>query len=151
MQHIDLATGGWQDYELLDSGDNRKLERFGKFVLIRPETQAIWKPLRPELWKAAHAEFTFKKDKGAWRGKPAPDPWIISWRDDIKFSLRLTSFKHTGVFPEQAPNWEWIAERVKALKQPKVLNLFGYTGIASIVAAKYGAIVTHLDRASRRQ
>ena len=145
MNHIDLSTPGWPDYELLDSGDNKKLERFGKLILIRPETQAIWKPLHPESWKQAGAEFKFDKDKGSWRGKSAPDPWIISWRDDIKFSLRLTSFKHTGVFPEQAPNWEWTHERVSALKQPKVLNLFGYTGIASIVAAKHGALVTHLD------
>jgi 23S rRNA (cytosine1962-C5)-methyltransferase len=145
MNYIDLSTDGWADYELFDSGDNKKLERFGAYVLIRPETQAIWKPVHPELWKRADAEFTFNKDKGSWRGKSITDPWIVSWRDDIKFSLRLTSFKHTGVFPEQAPNWEWISKCVSALKQPKVLNLFGYTGIASIVAAHHGAIVTHLD------
>lgn len=145
MNHIDLATSGWPGYELLDSGDSKKLERFGPHILIRPETQAIWKPLHPELWKSARAEFKFDKDKGSWRGRSMPEPWTISWRDDITFSLRLTSFKHTGVFPEQAPNWEWIAERVKTLEQPKVLNLFGYTGIASIVAAKHGAAVTHLD------
>lgn len=153
-QHIDFATDGWPDYELLDSGNNKKLERFSKLTLVRPETQALWKPLRPELWKRADAEFKFDKEKGFWRGKPAPDPWIISWRDDMKFSLRLASFKHTGVFPEQAPNWEWIDERVSVLakrddgrgdNKPKVMNLFGYTGIASIVAAKHGAFVTHLD------
>lgn len=151
MNHVDLATDGWSDYRLLDSGDNKKLERFGSHVLIRPETQAIWKPLRPELWRSAEAEFKFDKDKGSWRGRSMPEPWVISWRDGIKFSLRLTSFKHTGVFPEQAPNWEWTRGRVTALAKrgdkdrPKVLNLFGYTGIASIVAAKCGALVTHLD------
>jgi 23S rRNA (cytosine1962-C5)-methyltransferase len=153
MQHIDLATSGWPDYELLDSGDNKKLERFGPFILIRPETQAIWKPLHPELWENAAAEFKFDKDKGSWRGKNVPDTWDIVWRDGVRFSLRTGSFKHTGVFPEQAPNWEWIGERVSALAKrggqsadkPKVLNLFGYTGIASIVAAKHGAMVTHLD------
>ncbi|HUC31538.1 MAG TPA: class I SAM-dependent methyltransferase [Candidatus Paceibacterota bacterium] len=153
MNHSDLVTDGWADYELLDSGDNKKLERFGEFVLIRPETQAIWKPLRPELWKAARAEFRFDGGKGSWRGKNTegaiPEKWDISWKNEARFSLRLTAFKHTGVFPEQAPNWEWTAERVKALAksgaQPKVLNLFGYTGIASIVAAKHGALVTHLD------
>jgi 23S rRNA (cytosine1962-C5)-methyltransferase len=147
MNHIDLATDGWPDYELLDSGDNKKLERFGPFALIRPETQAIWKPLRPELWKAAKAEFRFDGGKGSWRSmnKGGSETWDITWRLDARFTLRLTSFKHTGVFPEQAPNWEWIGERVDALKQPKVLNLFGYTGIASIVAAKHGAMVTHLD------
>ena len=160
MQHIDLATSGWPDYELLDSGDNKKLERFGPFVLIRPETQAIWKPLHPELWKTAKAEFRFDGGKGSWRskGNGGAETWDITWNSEARFTLRLTSFKHTGIFPEQAPNWEWIAERVKALAknaphggagnanaQPKVLNLFGYTGIASIVAAKHGAAVMHLD------
>jgi 23S rRNA (cytosine1962-C5)-methyltransferase len=145
IQHIDLTTSGWPDYELLDSGDNKKLERFGALVLIRPETQAIWRPLHPELWEQAAAEFKFDKDKGSWGGENVPDTWDIVWRDGVHFSLRTGSFKHTGVFPEQAPNWEWIAARVETLKQPKVLNLFGYTGIASIVAAKHGALVTHLD------
>jgi 23S rRNA (cytosine1962-C5)-methyltransferase len=151
MQHNDLATNGWPDYELLDSGDNKKLERFGPFVLIRPETQAIWKPLKPALWKQAHAEFRFDGGKGSWRSmnKGGSETWDIAWHNDARFTLRLTSFKHTGVFPEQAPNWEWIGEKVSALAKrggsPKVLNLFGYPGIASIVAAKHGAIVTHLD------
>jgi 23S rRNA (cytosine1962-C5)-methyltransferase len=151
MEHIDLATSGWVDYELIDSGNNKKLERFGAFVLIRPETQAIWKPLHPELWEQAAAEFRFNDGKGSWRGKNVPDKWDIVWHDDVRFSLRTGSFKHTGVFPEQAPNWEWIGEKVSALAKrdnadkPKILNLFGYTGIASIVAAKNGAAVTHLD------
>lgn len=158
MKQIDLATSGWPDYELLDSGNNKKLERFGPFILIRPETQAIWKPLRPELWKSAKAEFRFDGGKGSWRSKGhgGSETWEITWNSDARFILRLTSFKHTGVFPEQAPNWEWIGERVNALVKnaarggngegkPKVLNLFGYTGIASIVAAKNGALVTHLD------
>jgi 23S rRNA (cytosine1962-C5)-methyltransferase len=145
MKQTDLVADGWKDYELLDSGDNKKLERYGSFVIIRPETQAIWKPLRPELWKKADAEFRFEGSKGSWRGKNAPEPWNISWNNDVRFSLRLTSFKHTGVFPEQAPNWEWVQERMKELHQPKVLNLFGYTGVASIVAALHGAQVTHCD------
>jgi 23S rRNA (cytosine1962-C5)-methyltransferase len=150
MKHTDLVPGGWTDYELLDSGDNKKLERYGGFTIIRPETQAIWKPLRPELWKKADAEFRFEGSKGSWRGKNAPQPWNISWKGGVRFSLRLTSFKHTGVFPEQAPNWEWIGERVDRIKRstgqpPKVLNLFGYTGIASIAAALAGAHVTHCD------
>jgi 23S rRNA (cytosine1962-C5)-methyltransferase len=158
MQHIDLTTSGWPDYELLDSGDNKKLERFGPFVLIRPETQAIWKPLRPELWKTAKAEFRFDGGKGSWHSNKhgGSETWEITWNSDARFTLRLTSFKHVGVFPEQAPNWDWIAERVSVLakngthgggneSKPKVLNLFGYTGAASIVAAKHGAHVTHLD------
>jgi 23S rRNA (cytosine1962-C5)-methyltransferase len=154
MENKNLFVGEWPDYELLDSGDNKKLERFGAIVLIRPETQAIWKPLHPELWKGAKAEFFWNDGKGSWRGKDLPDMWDISWHKEATFTLRFTSFKHTGVFPEQAPNWEWVRDRVKALAQsagdragqpPKVLNLFGYTGIASIVAAKHGAHVTHLD------
>ncbi len=150
MQHNDLATNGWSDYELLDSGNNKKLERFGNFVVIRPETQAIWKPLHPELWKRANTEFRFDSGKGIWRGKGMPGTWDISWNNEAHFSLRLTTFKHTGVFPEQEPNWKWITERMDQLAKrggetPKILNLFAYTGIASIVAAKHGALVTHLD------
>jgi 23S rRNA (cytosine1962-C5)-methyltransferase len=156
MKNLDLATAPWSDYELLDSGDNKKLERFGAVVLIRPETQAIWRPQHPELWKQAKAEFRFDGGKGSWSIKKiqddTPDEWSISWNDDARCTLRLTSFKHIGIFPEQAPNWKWIATQTDALKksqggqtQPNVLNLFGYTGIASIVAAKHGARVTHCD------
>jgi 23S rRNA (cytosine1962-C5)-methyltransferase len=152
MENNNLTIGEWPDYELLDSGDNKKLERFGKMILIRPEIQAIWKSLHPELWKSARAEFLWNDGKGSWRGKDLPDMWDISWGKEATFTLRFTNFKHTGIFPEQAPNWEWIRDRVETLKKskiaaepPKVLNLFGYTGIASIVAAKHGAHVTHLD------
>jgi 23S rRNA (cytosine1962-C5)-methyltransferase len=157
MKNIDLTTAPWHDYELLDSGDNKKLERFGAMVLIRPETQAIWRPTHPELWKQAKAEFRFDGGKGSWRFPKignAPEKWNIAWNDDAQCTLRLTSFKHIGIFPEQAPNWEWIAQQVDAQKksqgnsdqfQPNILNLFGYTGIASIVAAKHGAHVTHCD------
>jgi 23S rRNA (cytosine1962-C5)-methyltransferase len=151
MENKNLMVGEWPDYELLDSGNNKKLERFGDIVVIRPETQAIWKPLRPELWKTAKAEFLWNDGKGSWLGKDLPDMWDISWNKEAMFTLRFTSFKHTGVFPEQAPNWEWIRDRVSNLKKlghaqaPKVLNLFGYTGIVSIIAAKHGAVVTHLD------
>ena len=144
MEYINLTTKSWRDYELLDSGDNRKLERYGNYVVIRPETQALWKPARPGLWKRAHAEFRWAEGKGAWAKKNMPESWEIGW-EDIKCQVRLTSFKHTGVFPEQAANWEWIRERVGKLHEPKVLNLFGYTGIASIVAAKSAAHITHVD------
>jgi 23S rRNA (cytosine1962-C5)-methyltransferase len=159
MENKNLTIGAhaseWPDYELLDSGDNKKLERFGSMTLIRPETQAIWRPIHPQLWKQADAEFLWNDGKGSWRGKNLPDMWDVAWNKEALFTLRLTSFKHTGVFPEQAPNWEWIRDRVETLKKsktgsdevqpPKVLNLFGYTGLASIVAAKHGAHVTHLD------
>jgi 23S rRNA (cytosine1962-C5)-methyltransferase len=144
MKNIDLIAEPWSDYELLDSGDNKKLERYGKYIVIRPETQAIWKLLREADWKKAQAEFSWNGGKGAWKNKGIPESWEMKWRD-VRFTARLTSFKHTGIFPEQAVNWEWIAEGVAGLKDPQVLNLFGYTGIASIVAAKNGANVTHID------
>lgn len=170
MQNLNLTTSPWPDYELLDSGGNRKLERYGKFILIRPETQAIWKPARPELWKQAAAEFAWAGGKGKWQrgkdgNKAVPESWRLS-RRDVRFAVRLTSFKHTGIFPEQAENWEWIKDAVgkqgawvpapgsesgtgpagvTERTKPQVLNLFGYTGIASIVAAKAGAQVTHVD------
>lgn len=155
MNSLDLTAHRWEDYELLDSGDNRKLERWGKFVTIRPETQAIWRPARREIWKDSQAEFRFAAGgKGAWHGKQAPEPWTIA-RNGARCSLRLTAFKHTGLFPEQEPNWEWVRERANSLARaaqtkdgaepPRVLNLFGYTGMASIVAAQAGAQVTHCD------
>jgi len=144
MQNLTLIIEPWPDYELLDSGDNRKLERFGKFIIVRPETQAIWKVLKPDLWKQAAGEFAWQDGKGAWRKKKElPESWQMAW-EDIRFSVRLTSFKHTGIFPEQEENWKWIgrAARDRGLH---VLNLFGYTGIAGIAAAKKGARVTHVD------
>ncbi len=143
MKNNDLIATACGDYELLDSGDNMKLERFGKIVLARPETQALWHKLRPELWETAHATFAFKDKKGSWQiHKPVPDSWTVV-RTGLPLIARLTSFKHTGIFPEQAPNWEWIAAQVRP--EMKVLNLFGYTGAATIAAARAGAIVTHVD------
>lgn len=108
MQRKDLTTEGWRDYELLDSGGGMKLERYGKILIARPETQALWKPLRPELWKKAQASFEWKEGKSEWKkNSDVPDSWPLSW-NDIKFTARLTSFKHTGIFPEQAANWEWL-------------------------------------------
>lgn len=144
MKHLNLSVPAWPDYELIDSGLNRKLERFGKHVLIRPETQALWKPAHPEAWRKAESEFRFDEGKGFWHGKKLPETWELAW-EGIRFTVRLTNFKHTGIFPEQAANWAWLRERVKTLGQPNVLNLFGYTGIASIAAAQAGARVTHVD------
>ena len=144
MNNIDLIAEPWEDYELLDSGDNKKLERYGAFTVIRPETQAIWQPSRPVEWKKAQAEFSWNGGKGAWKNKGVPASWEMSW-GDVRFTARLTSFKHTGIFPEQAVNWAWLKKRVAALENPQVLNLFGYTGIASIVGALGGAAVTHID------
>ncbi len=140
-----LVSLPWDDYELLDSGENMKLERLGDIVVARPETQALWQKQRPELWKMAHAIFAFRDKKGAWDiKKSVPESWEIS-HGPLRFLVRLTGFKHTGVFPEQEPNWSWIQDRVTALEAPKVLNLFGYTGIASLAAAHASASVTHVD------
>jgi len=147
-----LTTEPWSDYALLDSGENMKLERFGEIIVARPETQAFWKKQKPELWNNAHATFAFKDKKGAWEiKKSVPESWQLSWHD-ARFLARLTGFKHTGIFPEQAPNWEWLSTQCRDVVRPdmlKVLNLFGYTGIASVVAAQAGAFVTHVD-ASRQ-
>ncbi len=148
MNNIDLISEPWKDYELIDSGNGRKLERFGEHILIRPETQALWKPRESALWKKAQAEFVWKEGKGSWEKKNIPERWEMKWRD-THFEVRPTAFKHIGVFPEQASNWEWLEKKVEANtksgKPTKILNLFGYTGIASIVAAKHGAEVTHVD------
>jgi len=140
-----LVSLPWNDYELLDSGDSMKLERFSEIIVARPETQALWRKVRPELWETAHAEFAFHDKKGSWNmKKPVPESWELAW-NDARLTARLTGFKHTGVFPEQAPNWEWVRAQIAKLDKPKVLNLFGYTGIASVVAARAGALVTHVD------
>jgi 23S rRNA (cytosine1962-C5)-methyltransferase len=144
MKKENLIVGSWDDYELIDSGGNRKLERYGSVVVIRPETQAIWEPLYPEAWQRSQAEFTWELEKGTWKKGNIPESWRMAW-GGIKSLLKFTNFKHIGIFPEQAANWEWITEKVKKIEKPNVLNLFGYTGIASIAAAQAGAFVTHVD------
>ena len=153
---FDLITPThWKDYELLDCGDFEKLERFGEFMTIRPEPQAVW----PKVWsdsewkKMAHVRFAQKgSNSGDWQKfKKMPDQWRISYTSPQSkpFTLRLglTSFKHVGVFPEQAANWDFIAESIREMKveKPRVLNLFAYTGGASLAAAAAGAEVTHVD------
>lgn len=141
----DLVMKGWSDYELLDSGNNRKLERYGRYVVSRPDTQSIWKPLHPDMWGKADAHFEWEKGGSRWHERNTlPDSWQLAWHD-ARFNIKLTSFKHTGIFPEQVCNWEWIQHNVKKLNKPRVLNLFGYTGVASVVAAQVGADVTHVD------
>ena len=160
----------WKDYQLLDCGNFEKLERFGNIVMARPEPKALWdKSMSDEQWdKMAHTCFhtgagfgkAGKEDSGTWeRRKKMDDQWYIRYKGDqpgLDFSLRLglTSFKHVGVFPEQSSNWEYIyrqtSELVKTAQQtgapkPKVLNLFAYTGAASLAAKAAGADVTHLD------
>lgn len=143
----------WTDYELIDSGNFQKMERFGKVVMVRPEPQALWSPsLSENEWKKAPVVFVGRSPStGDWR-KPAsqPDRWSIRYTSpaiDLNFRLALTSFKHVGLFPEQAVNWEHLTERIQALKtpNPRFLNLFAYTGAASLAARAAGAQVTHVD------
>jgi 23S rRNA (cytosine1962-C5)-methyltransferase len=141
-----VITKKWADYELLDSGNGRKLERFGNVVTDRPDTQAIWSPIKPELWATATAKFAVGGEKDD-KWKLSPD-LMVNWEvkfHDLTFNLRFTSFKHVGLFPEHASQWEWIMEKVAAMKEPSVLNLFGYTGAATLAAVKAGAKVTHVD------
>ncbi|WP_410222339.1 class I SAM-dependent methyltransferase [Pedobacter sp.] len=150
-----LTPTHWKDYELIDCGDFEKLERFGNLILSRPEPQAVWKKVLTEQeWKKrAHIHFKGRSaTTGDWIkfSKNAPDRWNINYKnDDISINLRLglTSFKHVGVFPEQAVNWDYISSCVKKFKceQPKVLNLFAYTGAASLVARAAGSDTTHVD------
>ena len=147
-----------KDYELIDSGDFEKLERFGAYVLRRPEPQAVWKKALPEKdWQVADAYFkrssaNASEERGQWQKRSSmPDQWWISYRPQdmkLRFRLGMTSFKHVGIFPEQAYNWNFIYDNLKnyqAAEAPKVLNLFAYTGGASLAAKAAGADVTHLD------
>lgn len=137
----------WDDYELLDSGLGRRLERFGRFVLDRPDPQVLWQPRLPvDAWNRADAAFVDDGRRGHWDRRTAmPESWPLT-DNGITLSAKLTPFKHTGIFPEQRMNWQWLAEQLAgATAETKVLNLFGYTGGASLVAAKAGASVTHVD------
>ncbi|MDQ8004833.1 MAG: class I SAM-dependent methyltransferase [Pedobacter sp.] len=150
-----LTPTHWKDYELIDCGDFEKLERFGNLILSRPEPQAVWKKvLSPEEWrKKAHITFRGRSaTSGEWvrHNKSVPDRWNVNYQNDevsINLRLGLTSFKHVGVFPEQAVNWDYISSSIKSFKtpSPKVLNLFAYTGAASLIAKAAGADTTHVD------
>jgi 23S rRNA (cytosine1962-C5)-methyltransferase len=148
-----MRTEGWADYALLDSGGGRKLERYGPYRVIRPEPQALWTPrLAAEAWESADAAFdpSDEEDAGRWRfrGKLA-EAWPLAW-GETRFHGRFTAFRHLAFFPEQAANWAWLEAAVRgAGGQPRVLNLFGYTGVASLAMAAAGAAVTHVD-ASRK-
>jgi 23S rRNA (cytosine1962-C5)-methyltransferase len=152
-----IATPGFADYALLDSGDGRKLERFGRFTIERPESQALWRPaLEPGAWLRADAAFKASaadedSDGGRWRTSTAvPETWPVRLLD-ITMLCRLTSFRHLGLFPEQLPHWEWMVGWLQGpqTRPERVLNLFAYTGAASLLAARAGAEVTHVD-ASRK-
>jgi 23S rRNA (cytosine1962-C5)-methyltransferase len=150
-----LTPTHWKDYELIDCGDFEKLERFGNLVLSRPEPQAVWKKtLTDNDWKKqTHIKFKGRSaTSGEWLKSSAhlPDRWNVEYKNDevgINLRLGLTSFKHVGVFPEQAVNWDYISSSIKKFKSssPKVLNLFAYTGAASLIAKAAGADTTHVD------
>lgn len=151
-----LTAKAWPDYELLDSGDGKRLERFGKYTLCRPDPQAIWKPYLPEsVWQTA-SDGVFipsrsPEQRGRWETKKTlPDKWLFKYQN-LSFWVKLSPFKHTGVFPEQSAHWEWMVALINSRKQQtpspsiNILNLFGYTGASSLVCAQTGAKVTHVD------
>lgn len=153
-----LETRGWKDYALLDMGHGRKMERYGKVTLVRPEPQAMGTPrLAQAAWDAADAVFTGdieEEGPGRWRfSRDLPETWQMDY-GAARFNGRFMSFRHVGVFPEQAAHWDWldqqVADQAKKLgRPPKVLNLFGYTGLASLLPASAGAEVTHIDASKK--
>lgn len=152
-QELILKQIDWKDYELIDSGAGERLERFGEFVLRRPYPEIVWQRLESEaVWNSADAIFTKTGgDKGYWQTKrQLPESWKLPW-NDVAGMVHLSPFKHTGIFPEQSAHWVWMKELLTKRKienpemQPQVLNLFAYTGMASVVCTQAGAKVTHVD------
>lgn len=150
-----IRTPGPADYALVDSGEGRKLERFGKVVVDRPEPQALWGRQRaPEIWRAAHGVFSASADdeeKGKWRlDKAVPESWPVRV-GDVVVSCRLQGLWHLGLFPEQVPHWDWMLGEIAKVtgERARVLNLFAYTGAASLLAAQAGAEVTHVDASKK--
>lgn len=142
------TSNHWQDYELLDCGGGRRLERWGKQILVRPDPQAIWQPEGSPLWQKADAVYHRSKTGGGhWEVRQLPEHWTIHYQE-LAFNIKPMSFKHTGVFPEQAANWDFIREKIRSAGRPvSVLNLFAYTGGATLAAASAGASVCHVDAA----
>lgn len=139
---------GWKDYEVIDCSDGEKLERWGKYILLRPDPQVLWStPKKNPNWNKLNGHYhRSNKGGGEWEFFNLPKQWTINYRD-LTFNLKPFSFKHTGLFPEQAANWDWFSKIIKesGRKDVKVLNLFAYTGGATCAAAKAGAAVTHVD------
>ena len=145
-----FLTTTWKDFEVLDTGDGEKLERWGDVILRRPDPQTIWPKADPALWRQAQAWY-HRSDKGGGEWEffsRLPEKWVIA-HQELRFYVRPTGFKHTGLFPEQAANWVWMAEKLRqsGRKDLRVLNLFGYTGGATLACAQAGAHVTHVDAA----
>lgn len=140
---------GWKDYEVLDTSSGEKLERWGDYLLVRPDPQVIWNTDKKHYgWKKFNGHYhRSNKGGGEWEFKNLPEEWSINYKE-LTFNLKPFSFKHTGLFPEQAANWDWFSSLIKEANRPiKVLNLFAYTGGATVSAAKAGASVTHVDAA----
>lgn len=138
---------GWKDYTVIDTSDGEKLEIWGKYSLIRPDPQVIWHTDKKNpLWRNADASYKRSRSGGgAWNENKLPDSWVISYKD-LRFNIKPMGFKHTGLFPEQATNWDWCRELISNAGRPiKVLNLFAYTGGATVSCAKAGAEVCHVD------
>lgn len=143
---------GWKDYEVIDASNGEKLERWGKYILVRPDPQVIWDTKKEERgWKIKNAHYhRSNKGGGEWEFIDLPKQWQIHYKE-LTFNLQPFSFKHTGLFPEQATNWDWFSDKIRKAKDKtpnreiKVLNLFAYTGGATLAAAKAGAHVTHVD------
>jgi 23S rRNA (cytosine1962-C5)-methyltransferase len=144
-----LVADQWKDYRLVDCGSGMKQERWGKYTLVRPDPQIIWPRSSGEDWSGYDALYhRSSKGGGQWEYRQSlPESWTIGYRD-LRFKIRPTSFKHTGLFPEQAVNWDWFSDKIRRSARPiQVLNLFGYTGAATVAAAAAGATVCHVDAA----
>lgn len=137
---------GWKDYELLDTSDGQRLEKWKKYTLVRPDPQVIWNGVKSHpLWKKADGIYSREGGGGKWVKLDVPESWNISYKE-LTFKIKPMGFKHTGLFPEQAVNWDWFSSLIKNAGRPiKVLNLFAYTGGATVAAAKAGAAVCHVD------
>ena len=150
-----LVTPGWDDYQLIDSGAGAKLERFGPYTFARPEPQALWQPaLTEKAWASADAVFqgasSDEQESGKWQFRhPIDEQWPMRYQQ-LRFWAQATPFRHLGVFPEQASHWDWMSEQIAEVRRPvRVLNLFGYTGLSTLAAARAGASVTHVDASKK--
>jgi 23S rRNA (cytosine1962-C5)-methyltransferase len=143
-----LVADAWNDFELLDAGNNEKIERWGKYILRRPDPQAIWYRQEKQIWKKYDGYYQRSNTGGGqWTVENFPKQWTVDYKH-LKFYVRPTGFKHTGLFPEQAVNWDFMMDKIKASnREIKVLNLFAYTGAATVACASVGAQVCHVDSA----
>jgi 23S rRNA (cytosine1962-C5)-methyltransferase len=151
MELITLTGEPWADYGLIDSGGGRKLERYGSYRFVRPEPQAMWAPASPD-WDA-HGEFVPGSDEeggGRWLfAKPVPrEGWPLAWKE-VRFTAQATPFRHLAFFPDMAPVWDWMRDRIDGMDAPECMNLFGYTGVGSLALAAKGARVTHVDASKK--